>query len=146
METGKITIQKRAIKVTLSRVTEEYNGLSISGGMPQVMEGSLVGEHRFVKIHSEEKTIPGVHEVAFEVAIYSDATEVTHNYSITYVRGILEITKRYIVVETNDFMKVYDGLPINVGNPMDIYHKLLPGHSLSIANSKTAIIPGVYEN
>lgn len=116
-EYGELTITKRTIKVITHDHAKPYDGTPLSclncttyNVVTEEGYYPLVEGHSLVVVSASSITFvaeSGQNEVILSVKNGSD--DVTSNYSITYVYGTLQITKRNISVCTHTHEWTYDG-------------------------------------
>lgn len=161
---GTLTITGREIEITVSDLTLEYNG-ELQGQTDttafEVTDGELASGHIII---TDTLTFTGgqtaIGKYSSEIGIDTDSikvedadgNDVTGGYTFTIVRGSLEITKRTVVVATEDKEFVYDGNAhfyneLNAG-----YHlstgSMLEGHVLTLESFTTVtdVVPGGVDN
>jgi len=131
-EIGKLDINPRPIEVHPVFQTKVYDGNPLTSSAVEVIGFyNLVGNHQIIAITSGSQTNVGTTSNIIESATIWDGTEdVTYNYYMTFFNGLLEVTVRYITIETAGAEKVYDG--ISMGNELFeiIDGSLAPGQSI----------------
>jgi hypothetical protein len=109
------TLEVTPIYITIQTASDakEYDGTPLSNAGFSLTEGVLLSNHQLNVIGMTEITQVGniQNELILDVVDVFGSVY-THNYEINYLYGTLEITKRYITIETNSDSKVYDGLPL----------------------------------
>lgn len=112
-EAGELKVNPLPITVSTLSATVEYDGyphMFTEFGFV-VTSGKLLYMHDIWASDSGFAEEVGVYENDISVTIYDIRTgnEVTHNYSITYEYGTVEIKKRLVKIFTNSESWVYDG-------------------------------------
>ena len=111
-EAGYLNIEKRAITVTADSIKEIYNGKDISISTYTVSAPGVAPNQK------EEVVISGVRRSWGETENVIDSVvirtlsgdDVTENYEITYVNGLIKIEKRPIIFASSSWEDFYDGL------------------------------------
>ncbi len=132
-ETGILEVTPRPITVKPTDVTKVYDGTPLTNQHFKIIDGTLVGEHtiEITAIGSQTNAGSSLNTIT-DASIWDGDTDVTNNYNITYVTGILEITPRPITVKPTNDTKIYDGTPLTNQNPEIIDGTLIGEHSIEI--------------
>lgn len=111
---GTLTITKLAITFTSESFKKTYDGQPIAyhelvaGKLPKLAEGETYAEPEFRD--TSNFTDVGSADNEFTIKILkSDGSSSDQNYDITYVYGILAITKKAVTFASDDASRAYDG-------------------------------------
>ena len=111
---GTLTITKLAITFTSESFKKTYDGQPIAyhelvaGKLPKLAEGETYAEPEFRD--TSNFTDVGSADNEFTIKILkSDSSSSDQNYDITYVYGILTITKKAVTFASDDASRAYDG-------------------------------------
>lgn len=111
---GTLTITKRAITFTSESFKKTYDGQPIAyhelaaDKLPELAEGETYAEPEFRD--TSNFTDVGSADNEFTIKILkSDGSSSDQNYDITYVYGILAITKKAVTFASDDASRAYDG-------------------------------------
>ena len=114
IEYGTLTITKRAITFTSESFKKTYDGQPIAyhelvaDKLPELAEGETYAEPEFRD--TSNFTDVGSADNEFTIKILkSDGSSSDQNYDITYVYGILAITKKAVTFASDDASRAYDG-------------------------------------
>ncbi|MGM9643947.1 MAG: hypothetical protein ACI3X1_02565 [Eubacteriales bacterium] len=131
-----IEINPRPVKVTTSSESFVYDGKAHSNS-EFVCDGVLEGHKVSVDIPEGQDSTASLKNVGtvenkFNIKIFDETgRDVTANYDLTYVYGILEITKCTVNIKTNSESFVYDAT--EHFNSQFSYSKLVQGHTASVS-------------
>ncbi len=104
---GKLTVTKRDLNVTSLSNTKVYDGTILEQidylvtNLSSVDKTNLLTNTKIINVGTEENEI--------SISIFQGTIDVSNCYSINYTFGQLEITYRYIKVQTATNTKEYDG-------------------------------------
>ena len=139
LEKGSLEITPRPIIIKPVDETKVYDGLEL---VASVSEVDLSSEYILVEGHSISSTYLGsiinVGSTESEIETYqilNGTEDVTNNYSITCVKGVLEVTPRPIIIKPVDEVKVYDDtdlIPVNFEYTQESQYLLVDGHNISL--------------
>lgn len=111
---GTLTITKRAITFTSESFKKTYDGQPIAyhelaaDKLPELAEGETYAEPEFRD--TSNFTDVGSADNEFTIKILKrDGSSSDQNYDITYVYGILAITKKAVTFASDDASRAYDG-------------------------------------
>ncbi|MDD3477569.1 MAG: transglutaminase domain-containing protein, partial [Candidatus Izemoplasmatales bacterium] len=111
---GTLSISPRPVTITSATDTKVYDGVVFSNDEVLVTEGTIANEQTIVVLSSATILNVGTRSNTFTMEIHDALDQdVTANYDITFVYGVLEITPRVITIQTNSNSKVYDGTPLS---------------------------------
>lgn len=146
-EKGTLEITKRPITVTSADAVKIYDGTELSSAEYEITSGTIA-ENQSIE-YSDTVTILNVGTLANTVTctiLDSEENDVTKNYEISFVEGILEITKRPITVTSSSETKVYDG----IGLSSSVYEisdgVLVDNHSILYSDKVSIINVGTLES
>ena len=110
LEDGEVVIEKREISFRPIDKEKPFDNTPLVSSEYEITSGSLaVGQKETLTI-SGSITYPGESDnLITSVVIKDGEKDVTHNYLISVEKGILKVTKRYIVVTPINYSKTYDG-------------------------------------
>jgi len=107
---GTVEILPRPITITTPSASLVYDG-SFQGVSGVKFDG-IVSYHYIVELNCPSIRDVGSIENVYSIAIYDrEDNVVTSNYSITYIYGFIEITRRPVTVRTGNISWVYDDTP-----------------------------------
>ena len=148
-ETENIVIHQR--QITIQTASEEiiYNGNPLVNKTYEVIYNSFVDNH-----HVEIFNAPSITNVGnilndYEIIIRNTEKDVTFNYDVTYVYGLLEVLPRPVDVMPEYASKIYDDTFFNHSNPIVTgLYGLVDGHTIYIETSGVydTTDVGIYEN
>lgn len=122
---GTLSITRRPVTITTPSVSKVYDGLTLSGNEGEIIADNLADNDRIISnyaydVISVKSVVVKENTTKFKISdlsaqlgdVLTSADERTQNYEITYIFGILEITKRDITIHTPTVEKTYDGTPL----------------------------------
>ena len=110
---GTLEITKRVLKIKTEAKTKEYDGTPLTYDKYEILEGSVVeGESLELTIYGEITSVGKTENLAYARIYNANNINIVNNYEISYLFGILEVTKREIKIKSKDVSKVYDGTPL----------------------------------
>ena len=116
--TKEFTIDKKEVTYTAKNQEKIYDGTALTADETcELTSGTLVTGHTATCVSSgtiTEYIEDGVVKTLDRVTIKNGSTDVTSNYEITKVNGLLKINKRETTCTSNNGTKVYDGSPLTV--------------------------------
>lgn len=130
---GQLEIIPRPITIETGSTIKEYDGLSLHNWVYDIALGSVVPGQ--ITALYQHRAIVEIGQIDNDLIIHifdQDSNDVTYNYIITYVYGILKITPRNLVISTASDAKVYDGTPLFNHNWVLVNGSLLSNHTLSV--------------
>jgi hypothetical protein len=89
-------IQRKVIEITTGSYTAEYQeGIKVTNSSVWITKGSLAEGHRLVAVTDGMQTVVGESENTLSVCkiVDADGNDVTDNYDIKEIYGILEVTE-----------------------------------------------------
>ena len=153
---GKITVNKRQIKIRATDTTKEYDGkpLTATSAGYSITGGELVEGHKMEVSSSGEITNAGSVDNEIRYTIYdSNGNDVTQNYDVVVTPGKLTVTPMTITVTSADAKKTYDGEPlikdeckITTGELLDYDGDHVPDHKLVTKTTGSIVAPGEDKN
>ncbi|MGN0819170.1 MAG: hypothetical protein ACI4M6_02065, partial [Christensenellaceae bacterium] len=147
VESGKLSVIKRDLSVTLGTEIFEYDGFEHFVESYAIDQGyRLVEGHEIRLSDITTKSEVGEYESTATVRIFFGEEDVTENYNVICNPGLLIISKLEITVETATDTKVYDGLPLINLNVEVVKGYLLSSHRITATASEGYIDCGAYEN
>lgn len=113
-EQGTLKVTLRQITITTWHNQKEYDGTALMEPNFDITSGTLVDTDGFILLGITSITDVGTEDNILTVFIghVDTQTSTIHNYDITYVWGTLEITPRFIHIETGSQSKIYDDTPL----------------------------------
>ncbi|MBQ6342201.1 MAG: DUF11 domain-containing protein [Anaerolineaceae bacterium] len=114
-ETGKLTITPKSVKITAGSDTWIYDGTAHSKNT-YTATALAAGDHiSSVSVNGSQTFVDKSENVPSDAVIVNAAGEpMNDNYTIDYVNGELEVTKRSITFKADSDSKIYDGTPLIV--------------------------------
>jgi gliding motility-associated-like protein len=112
---GTLTVNKKALTVTVRNTSKTYNGLSYTGGNGIVYSGFVNAEDSTVITGSTSFTYTGAAQGALNAGSYANSISglSSSNYQITIVPGTLTVNKKSLTITATNQTKTYDGIPYN---------------------------------
>ena len=114
-ESGILTINLKPVTITANDYEKVYDGLPLSddGNMGYTYTELVVGDAiKSITITGSQTLAGNGDNEASDVKIIRNEVEtddVTENYAITYVKGVLKVTARPLTITAGSAAKVYDG-------------------------------------
>lgn len=141
---GDLEVTPRPITIQTGSDSKVYDGEVLSNQNYIITTGSLAWEQVIAIIGNAEITNVGLidNQIDFEILDGMDVNQIS-NYDITYIFGVLQITKRAITVHVIDVSEVYDGeqLTSNVVESVEALD-LIAGHLVSAITSGSQLNVG----
>ena len=113
---GTLTVNKRQVTIMTVSAEKVYDGEPLREKTYSISENNGLAEgHSVLRIEMPSEIVSAGtkdNEVASVVIIDGDGTDVTENYSFSYLFGTLTVYKREITVRSASASKVYDGTPL----------------------------------
>ncbi len=146
---GTLTVTPRPIRFQTESGSQVYNGTAYSNDGHSVAADSpypLVEGERSASVNEATITAVGSVENAMTVLIYRGTTDISDNYTISYAKGTLTVTKRPVTVTAPSYTKIYDGTRIAAEPSLSMVGEiavgtgtegLLLGHTLSALTEQT---------
>ena len=134
VESGKVTVTPRVVKIKTYNKIWQYNGLDNEFAEFEFLDGtSFVDGHEY-KISATSIKDIGTKENLLKFTVMDGLENVTANYDIQLVeKGTLSVIPRNITVTSASDKKVYDGTPLTC-DKMEVFEEserdLLPGHRI----------------
>lgn len=143
---GKVTV--KPCKVTVTTLGTGENPFVYDGKDHEWLEFDLDFEGNATEVDESVTTDfsvrdVGTYENRFEVAFFRDTENVSYNYEIEYVYGVLEVVPREITLKLDDDRKVYDGTPltsVKYGVAVGSFG-LVEGHNLTLETNGSITRP-----
>ena len=108
-----VIIRKRAITVTADSDTQVYDGTALVKATAVITgDGIAKNQAPDITVSGSQTEVGSSDNTVTEVTIKAGETEVTKNYSINKVKGILEVTKAPATdneITAEGFTRIYDG-------------------------------------
>ena len=87
-----IRVDKRPVTFVSESVTVKYNGETLTSSNVLILTGTLANGHTYIAKTSGSITEPGTEINAIDsIVIYEDGNDVTDNYKISRIEGLLTI-------------------------------------------------------
>lgn len=107
---GDLSITKRNVTITTSSAEKVYDDTQLVSDSFTITSGDLVLDHKIdLTITGSVTTVGNTSNVCTTPIVLSGLIDVTNNYDVTVIHGILTINSRVIDVITNSATKVYNG-------------------------------------
>ena len=137
---GTITVSPRPVTVEISLASKEYDGTPLTSNAFKVLNlkdskypGGLVMGHS-LSLETMGSVVFGSTDNRYvegsALVRDSGGADVTKNYSITVIDGVLNVTPRHLTLKTESATKFYDGTPLTCDVSSYDETRLLPGHTL----------------
>lgn len=161
MEDPSLIISARPIKVTTVSADKIYDGMPLYIDLdnygayddkPYSVEKKngdrgLVDGHTVVITFTGSITDPGIIDNTAVIMIEEHGVNVTGNYDVEYVYGLLEVRKIKInIIETGSAEKFDDGTPLVCEKANEMENMLLDGHRISVTFTGIQTRVGTSEN
>ena len=160
---GVITILPRKLVLQSASGQKPYDGEDFVLPEYEIITGELIEGHRISDIKFTLKEIVGATDAGIVgrweniivdgSVVIVDANEVnmTENYDVQCVNGILEVLLRKLSVSSNSETKLYDkkplrGTELTIDPISDMNDGLLEGHSIVYSLPVSVINAGIYDN
>ena len=145
---GESTLEITPKPVTITTWDDEkvYDGTELYNPGYSITEGDLVEGHSLEVIEDSRITDVGVIDNVLSLIVNDELTDTSNNYDITYITGILEITKQAITIHPDDVLKIYDGNVLISNNAVVSGGEVVFGHTVSITTSGSQTNVGISFN
>ncbi|PWR17491.1 hypothetical protein DKG74_21260, partial [Zavarzinia aquatilis] len=112
---GTLSIDRKALTITVSNATKTYDGQSFTGGAGVTYAGFVAGEG--VGDLGGALSYGGTAQGAVNAGSYTITAGgmSSGNYAISYVGGTLNVDRKALTITTSDATKTYDGVAFNGG-------------------------------
>lgn len=145
--TGSFQIRKIKLVITTGSESKEYDGKPLKCDEWTLIEGEPMAEHTLRVIVRGEQTHYGKSDNHAEISVIDKSgLDVTKQYDIELRAGVLEVTRRKLVIASGSKTKVYDGEPLKYDYARVKEGRLRLGDRLEAADFVTVTDPGHYEN
>ena len=109
-ETGTLEVTPRPLTIRVYDDTKVYDGTALTNAGYEITAGDVAAEQRIdVQTMGTQTTVGQSANTAAVTITDVAGEEVTSNYDITLVTGVLEITPRKLVLQSSSKSKEYDG-------------------------------------
>ncbi len=98
---GTLTVDKRDVTITTGSTKRTYNGSELKNESFALTVGTLASDHIFDLTFLNGITDPGVVSNSVTAKIMSGSIDVSQNYNITVIDGVLTVTQIIIAVKEN---------------------------------------------
>ena len=145
---GTLEVTKRQVVFTSSSSSMVYDGTTLKLEEYEVSEGSIAEGQQAGVAFNASITNVGTAENQFSAVIYAadGVTDVTANYDISCLYGVLEITQRPITITTQGAEKVYDGTPLTEDGYDITEGSIADGQELTVQLTGTQTNAGMSDN
>ena len=133
MVSGTLTVTPRPIKVTTSSAKKVYDGTPLNATSITV-ENLVSGQRAQASGMTEITDVGSAKNVPSKLIVRSGSTDVSKNYTVEYVYGVLTVTPRAITVRSASAEKVYDGKALSKTDDLGTVN-LASGHSVRVTES-----------
>jgi hypothetical protein len=117
--TGTLEVSKRAVTITAASDSKVYDGTALTTSDSRVTTGTLLSGHSYTANVSGSQLFVGSSASSVSGAsILDDSNDnVTGNYNITYISGVLTIDRASIAIHVtaDSTNKIYDGTVLEAG-------------------------------
>lgn len=144
---GDLEITPKYITVQSESEVKTYDGTPLVNEGITITSGELVeGQTMEVSVTGSQTDV-GLSENVFGIQFLdAEGNDVTDNYSITTFYGELEVTPKYITVQSNSATKTYDSLPLTSDEVSIISGEIVEGQILEISATGTQTDAGNSDN
>ncbi len=107
---GRLTVTKRKLTVVSDSAVKEYDGTPLTAESSSVTDGTPVPGHSVYAAYTAALTDAGSALNSFSATVKTAlGKDVTANYDITKIEGVLTVNPRRITLQSPDAEKIYDG-------------------------------------
>ena len=146
---GTLTVQQRNITVVAKSATHVYDGQPFTCNDYTLSSGSIVdGQKLNLSYVGEIVNVGDCENVVSATVSDQENNDVSANYNITCVKGLLTVTQREITVKSFDINETYNGMPFS-SDPNDYTvekGELVAGQRLFLTINGTQTEAGVSQN
>ena len=126
-------ITRRTVTVRSDDAEKIYDGTALIADGWKIAEGSMVYDHILGISVTGERINAGMSENTFSASVTDSAgDDVSSNYNINCVFGMLTVKKRPVSLVTGDARKVYDGKPLTSGEWKHTDGTLVGDHKFNV--------------
>ncbi|MFA7628625.1 MAG: hypothetical protein WCY37_04460, partial [Candidatus Dojkabacteria bacterium] len=143
---GLLTITPRPITIETLSNEKVYDGLALNQLNHLVLDNQLIETHYTIVNLNTTMINVGEIENKLDISIYDGDEDVTYNYQIDYINGLLRVTPKPMLIKTDSLKKVYNALPLNDESYEIIGDQLIEGHETRVSESPSIINVGEIEN
>ena len=145
---GTLKVTKRSITITSSSKERQYNAEEFYCHEYEVTAGSLAENQRIENTYNNSIINVGTIKNSFETIIKDENNiDVTANYNITKVDGILTVSKRIVDIQVASDEKVYDGTPLTcLDYEITSENKIAGTDVLNIISNTSTTNVGIVDN
>jgi len=139
---GMLEILPIKLTVTTESATKEYDGTPLTAPGWEITAGELPKDHEItVNVTGSQTNFGKANNVFSYVINDASGKNVTANYQITKKEGVLEVTKKEIIIITESATKEYDGTPLKASGWEFEKGEILKEHNfvIKILGSQTEI-------
>ena len=142
---GSLEVTPKTLTINADGATKEYDGTALTKDSYTIAENALAEGDTIDSV-----TLTGSQIVAGNSGnvpsdakiINTEGKDVTASYTITYVKGTLEVTKKPVTITADSDSKMYDGTPLTKDSYTIAENALAEGDSISavkIEGSQTVV-------
>ncbi|MFA5720510.1 MAG: hypothetical protein WC939_05580, partial [Acholeplasmataceae bacterium] len=145
---GTLKISPRPITIKPADKTKVYDGTPLTSNEVVFLHATelVSGQQIFITTNGVITNVGIIDNEITTVVIMAGAIDVSFNYTVTFEKGLLEITPRLITIETGSSDKVYDGLELFNLNYNIIENTLVAGQVISVEFFTSMTNVGVVDN
>lgn len=138
INSGKLEVTKRKIKLKVDDVNAIYNGEVVTPNSFSIVEGELLSGHSIQPIFKTKVSdLTSSTKSEMEAKIYNYAgKDVSDNYSIECLNGNIVVGKASLSVSFEDYVKEYDGENIDIANIKYYLSEKLDGVEIGLSSEK----------
>ena len=138
VNSGKLEVTKRKIKLKVDDVKAVYNGEAVTPNSFSIVEGELLSGHSIQPIFKTQiSDITSSTKSEMEAKIYNYVgKEVSDNYSIECLNGSIVVNKAPLNITFEQYVKEYDGENIDINSIKYSFSEQLDGVEISLSSEK----------
>ena len=138
VNSGKLEVTKRKIKLKVDDVKAIYNGEAVTPNSFSIVEGELLSGHSIQPIFKTQiSDITSSTKSEMEAKIYNYVgKEVSDNYSIECLNGSIVVNKAPLNITFEQYVKEYDGENIDINSIKYSLSEQLDGVEISLSSEK----------
>jgi transglutaminase-like putative cysteine protease len=146
-ENGILEVTPRLITIQPTNSTRVYDGTVFTSTEVEFLDGTLVnGQVITITTSGGQLDVGSSFNPILTATILDDVADVTSNYDIDYQYGILAVTPRSIIIQTETDSKVYDGEELTYLNHYVLLGSLVEGHTTSVGTHTSSTNAGTFTN
>ena len=144
---GELTVTPIKLTIKTEGETRPYNGEELRVDAWELLSGEVLEGHQLnVFVTGVIKYVGEAENEFTAIIVDANGTDVTENYEIESVLGILKVLPIELTITTGSDVKVYDGTPLTNGTWELVGGEIAEGHTLVVNVIGSIINVGVVEN